>query len=28
VCFCFSPVGSGVHVSNESDVKIDNIDEQ
>jgi hypothetical protein len=28
VCFCFSPVGSGVDVSNESDVKIDNIDDQ
>jgi hypothetical protein len=28
VCFCFSPVGSGVYVSNESDVKIDNIEDQ
>jgi hypothetical protein len=28
VCFCFSPVGSGVDVSNELDIKIDNIDEQ
>jgi hypothetical protein len=26
VCFCFSPVGSGVDVSNESDVRI-NIDD-
>jgi hypothetical protein len=28
VCFCFSPVGSGVDVSNASDVKINNIDDQ
>jgi hypothetical protein len=28
VCFCFSPVGSGVDVSNESDIKIDNIVDQ
>jgi hypothetical protein len=28
VCFCFSPVGSGVDVSNESDVKINNTDDQ
>jgi hypothetical protein len=26
--FCFSLVGSGVDVSNDSDVKINNIDEQ
>jgi hypothetical protein len=26
VCFCFSPVGTGVDVRNESDVKINNID--
>jgi hypothetical protein len=28
VCFYFSPVGSGVDVSNVSDVKINNIDDQ
>jgi hypothetical protein len=28
VCFCFSPVGSGVDVSNESDVKINNTEDQ
>jgi hypothetical protein len=28
VCFSFSPVGSGVEVSKDSDVKIDNIDDQ
>jgi hypothetical protein len=28
VCFYFSPVGSGVDVSNASDVKINNIDDQ
>jgi hypothetical protein len=28
VSFCFSPVGSGVDVSNESDVKINNTDDQ
>jgi hypothetical protein len=28
VCFCFSPVGSGVDVSNEPDVKINNTDDQ
>jgi hypothetical protein len=28
VCFYFSPVGSGVDVSNESDIKIDNIEDQ
>jgi hypothetical protein len=28
VCFCFSPVGSGVDVSSESDIKIDNIEDQ
>jgi hypothetical protein len=28
VCFYFSPVGSGVDVSNESDVKINKIDDQ
>jgi hypothetical protein len=26
--FCFSPVGSGVDVSNESDIKINNTDDQ
>jgi hypothetical protein len=28
VCFSFSPVGSGVDVSNESDIKIDNTEDQ
>jgi hypothetical protein len=28
VCFYFSPVGSGVDVSNESDIKIDNTEDQ
>jgi hypothetical protein len=28
LCFCFSPVGTGVDVSNESDVKIDNTEDQ
>jgi hypothetical protein len=28
VCFCFSPVGSGVDVSFEPDVKINNTDDQ
>jgi hypothetical protein len=28
VCFCFSPVGSGVDVSIEPDVKINNTDDQ
>jgi hypothetical protein len=28
VCFCFSSVGSGVNVSNDSDVKINNTDDQ
>jgi hypothetical protein len=28
VCFYFSPVGSGVDVSNEPDVKINNTDDQ
>jgi hypothetical protein len=28
VCFCFSPVGSGVVVSNESDIKIDDTKDQ
>jgi hypothetical protein len=28
VCFYFSPVGSGVDVSSESDVKINNTDDQ
>jgi hypothetical protein len=28
VCFCFSPVISGVDVSNESDIKINNIEDQ
>jgi hypothetical protein len=28
VCFCFSPVGSGVDGSIEPDVKINNIDDQ
>jgi hypothetical protein len=28
VCFCFSPVGSRVDVSNDYDVKIDNIEDQ
>jgi hypothetical protein len=27
-CFCFSPVGSGVDVSNDFDVKIDNTEDQ
>jgi hypothetical protein len=27
-CFCFSPVGSGVDVSNESDIKIDQMEDQ
>jgi hypothetical protein len=28
VCFCFSPVGSGVEVSNEFDIKIDHTEDQ
>jgi hypothetical protein len=28
VCFRFSPVGSGVDVSNETDIKIDNTEDQ
>jgi hypothetical protein len=28
VCFCFSPVRFGVDVSNESDIKIKNIEDQ
>jgi hypothetical protein len=28
VCFCFSPVGSGVEVSNESDINNDDIEDQ
>jgi hypothetical protein len=28
VCFCFSPVGSGVDVSNEFGIKINNTDDQ
>jgi hypothetical protein len=28
VCFCFSPVGSGVDVSNASDINIDDTEDQ